>query len=131
MKVNYQNILSSELAMPSPFPGVDPYLEGKHYWTDFHHRFLTIWCETIADLLPPAYVARINEWVNLMEVRPHANGKRMGPDIAVERRGPVSGSIGPAAATVATLEPITIPLLLVDEERETTSRFCIARTRAW
>jgi hypothetical protein len=27
----------------SPFPGVDPYLEGQHYWPDFHASFIYEW----------------------------------------------------------------------------------------
>src|SRR5438105_397599 len=27
-------------AMPSPFPGVDPYLEAQESWEDFHAKFI-------------------------------------------------------------------------------------------
>ena len=27
--------------MPSPFPGMDPYLEHPRHWQDFHTEFLT------------------------------------------------------------------------------------------
>jgi Protein of unknown function (DUF4058) len=27
--------------MLSPFPGIDPYLEGQHFWEDFHPSYLT------------------------------------------------------------------------------------------
>lgn len=49
--------------MPSPFPGMDPYLESPVYWPDFHLRFINYWCEAIADLLPPNYEARMDELV--------------------------------------------------------------------
>ena len=26
-----------ENSMPSPFPGMDPYLESPRFWTDFYH----------------------------------------------------------------------------------------------
>ena len=26
--------------MPSPFPGIDPYLESQGYWPDFHVSFI-------------------------------------------------------------------------------------------
>ena len=38
--------------MPSPFPGMDPYLEDPAYWSDFHAAFLTYWRDAIADLQP-------------------------------------------------------------------------------
>ena len=35
--------------MPSPFPGMDPFLELPGFWLDFHSRFMNVWCEAIAD----------------------------------------------------------------------------------
>ena len=116
--------------MASPFPGMDPFLESPAHWPDFHARFINYWCEAVADLLPTNYSARIGERMYLVE-RP-VNGtpadetrQRGGPDVAVERRtaAPAAAVAPPAAvattAAVATLEPVTIPLLLLDEERET------------
>ncbi len=51
--------------MPSPFPGMDPYLEHPGSWPDFHHSFITYWCDALADALPANYEARIDERVNL------------------------------------------------------------------
>jgi hypothetical protein len=48
--------------MPSPFPGVDPYLESQHFWPDFHARFMNYWCEALADQLPENYEARMDEY---------------------------------------------------------------------
>ena len=55
--------------MPSPFPGMDPYLEGQAFWRDFHSRFINSWCELLADQLPPNYEAWIDEQVRLIESR--------------------------------------------------------------
>jgi len=33
--------------MPSPFPGMNPYLEQEGLWPDFHERF----CPLVAELL--------------------------------------------------------------------------------
>ncbi|HBE21084.1 MAG TPA: hypothetical protein DDW51_26675, partial [Cyanobacteria bacterium UBA11367] len=27
--------------MPSPFPGMNPYLENPLFWSEVHHRFIT------------------------------------------------------------------------------------------
>ncbi|HEY9607995.1 MAG TPA: DUF4058 family protein [Allocoleopsis sp.] len=27
--------------MPSPFPGLDPYLENPELWSEVHHRLIT------------------------------------------------------------------------------------------
>src|ERR1051325_9351323 len=101
--------------MASPFPGMDPYLEGPE-WPDFHSRFVNAWCEGIADELPDDYVARIDERVYLVEVDPQAR-KLIYPDIAVAERG-LAASAKPALAT-ATLEPLTLPLENIEGPRET------------
>ncbi len=75
--------------MPSPFPGMDPFLETPALWSDFHARFITYWSDALADLLPDNYEARIDEKVRLVEVAP---------------------------ARVATLEPVTLSLVSEEEE---------------
>ena len=44
--------------MPSPFPGMDPYLEG-YLSPDVHHRLATQISDQLAPRLEPNYVARI------------------------------------------------------------------------
>jgi Protein of unknown function (DUF4058) len=114
--------------MASPFPGMDPFLESPAHWPDFHSTFINYWREALADLLPEHYSARIGERVYLVGGTPpdqEANGgtretcRLITPDVALERQ---TGTVAPEpakAAGVATLEPVTIPLLLLEEERET------------
>ena len=47
--------------MPSPFPGMDPYLEDPAYWSDFHGRFLVYLSDLINERLPDNYEARLDE----------------------------------------------------------------------
>ena len=68
--------------MPSPFPGMDPYLEHPSFWLDFHSRFINIWCEAIAEKLPGDYEASIGERVYLVEEDPDSR-KLIFPDVAV------------------------------------------------
>lgn len=51
--------------MPSPFPGMDPFLEDPEIFPDFHFSFIVHLSETIQKLLPEAYYAVIGrrEWV--------------------------------------------------------------------
>jgi hypothetical protein len=102
--------------MSSPFPGMDPYLETPAFWSDFHARFCTHWCEALSDCLPDNYEARIDEKVNLVEIAP-ARKKRIEPDVAVTQRGPSRG-LSPAPAGVATLEPVTLSLVIEEETHE-------------
>ncbi len=45
--------------MPSPFPGMDPYLEGPLLWSDVHHRLAGQISRQLAPRLAPRYVARL------------------------------------------------------------------------
>lgn len=44
--------------MPSPFPGMDPYLEG-YVWPDVHHSLASQIRDQLNPHLRPRYVARI------------------------------------------------------------------------
>jgi hypothetical protein len=99
---------------------MDPFLEHPAYWSDFHATFINYWREAIADVLPPNYEATLGERVYLIEHEPEQ--RKLGfPDVALTDGEAVRGSAGaPAAATAAaTLEPVTIPLTILDGPRET------------
>ena len=102
--------------MPSPFPGIDPFLEDPAYWSDFHARFINYWGEAIADALPANYEVGLGERVYLIETEPDAR-KLIFPDVAVTH----SAELSPRSASgaVATLEPVTIPLAILEGPRET------------
>ena len=51
--------------MPSPFPGMDPFLENPAFWTDFHFTFINYWREALADTLPDEFEA-IKEAADLL-----------------------------------------------------------------
>ncbi len=102
--------------MASPFPGIDPHIENPAFWSDFHSAFINYWREAIADALPDNYEARIGERVYLIEHEPDARKLTL-PDIAitdVERARSRSEE-----SDVVTLEPVTIPLTILDGPRET------------
>ena len=100
--------------MPSPFPGMDPYIEDPEVWSDFHSDLAG---EIRAQLNPhiqPAYVARLVPRVtyDIVEV---ARTRGVRPDVAVwktlrETAGTPITSIPPAPAESSiTLE---LPLRL-------------------
>ncbi len=49
--------------MPSPFPGMDPYLEEPSGWGGFHSRFINSVSDTIADAVSPNFLVNIEERV--------------------------------------------------------------------
>jgi hypothetical protein len=102
--------------VPSPFPGIDPYLESQGLWPDFHVRFITALGDAINEQLPEPYVARIDERMYLVE-RLQEEIKQIRPDVAVVRERPLGSVAEPSSGTL-TLEPVTIPLKFLDEYRE-------------
>lgn len=46
--------------MPSPFPGMDPYLEHPDLWPDVHHRLITVLADALGPQLRPRYVVRVD-----------------------------------------------------------------------
>ncbi len=47
--------------MPSPFPGMDPYVEDPSLWPDMHHCLIVYTAEALQPQIRPNYVARIGE----------------------------------------------------------------------
>jgi Protein of unknown function (DUF4058) len=69
--------------MPSPFPGMDPYLEDPDLWPGFHTTFLTRIRAAITPLLPAGYFAEVEQhvWFRRDDPAEPASWKR--PDVYV------------------------------------------------
>src|SRR5437763_11650543 len=59
--------LRAEEGMPSPFPGMNPYLEQSSVWHDFHNSFIAAARDDIAAQVDPDYFVRIDEQVYIHE----------------------------------------------------------------
>lgn len=94
------------------FPGVDPYLEAQGYWPSFHHKFLNYWQEAISDHLPDAYEAQLDERVELVDLDTEFRAL-IKPDIAVLDSGDPACQVG----TALLIQPETIPMVLLEEDR--------------
>jgi hypothetical protein len=101
--------------MPSPFPGVDPFIEDRHFWEDFHRRFINYWCEAVAERLPNDYVARIDERFQIFDIE-ELNSRHRLPDVSVVH-DPLLTQTRRGALGAATIEPITRRLVIESEER--------------
>jgi hypothetical protein len=101
--------------MPSPFPGVDPYLEDQGYWREFHSKYLNWVQDSLAERVPDAYEVRIEERLSLV-YEPETDPKRdVWPDVAVLRKSEASPVAQHSPGTM-TVEPVTIPLLMYQTE---------------
>lgn len=102
--------------MAGQFPGIDPFLEFQANWPDFHNRLITEICNDLGARLPDAYVARVDERVEV--VIPETESLTIyRPDVLVGRFGDVSGG-GPAPESSASdvTKPIVTEILDRDPE---------------
>lgn len=86
--------------MPSPFPGMNPYLERSGVWEGFHFLYLARMFEALAEQVRPRYVVKVEERLFLHE--PPARERLFfgQADVSVSDAGrsPVSGTAAVVAA---------------------------------
>lgn len=102
--------------MPSPFPGMDPYLEHPRWFHGFHNKLITYLEEQLQPRLPDKYYAQGGERVWLELTRRHVE-----PDVNVMRehqathRGRSQGGVAVAEPNVRTeLEAAQAVLITVE-----------------
>jgi hypothetical protein len=101
--------------MPSPFPGMDPYLEDTAFWPDFHATFVPAWREVIAGRLPDNYEARLDEQLKLIEL-PASAERSIRPDVGIFKHD--LPSTPAPTSSLATIEPAILTLPAVEEVRD-------------
>src|SRR5687768_15912839 len=100
--------------MPSPFPGMNPYLEQDTVWHDFHERFCPAAAESLTAQVRPHFIVKIDEHVYIHEL-PAGERKLAGRgDVQVSSFSP-STSAGPSTATLTAPQQVDLPE--VDFER--------------
>jgi Protein of unknown function (DUF4058) len=73
--------------MPSPFPGMDPYLEKAGLWPDVHHTLISRYRELLAAQLRPKYLVRIDERAYITEESDDAlKSQSRVPDVEIAGR---------------------------------------------
>jgi hypothetical protein len=112
--------------MPSPFPGVNPYLEQEDAWREFHERFLPHAAECLSPQVSPAYVVKLAQNLYIHE---RVADQRHLPgygDVTISRtRAP-----RPASAATAVLQARSRILLpSVDVESESYLEIRDSKTR--
>src|SRR5260221_652063 len=106
------------IRMPSPFPGMDPYLESS-MWQDFHNRFNNDISDLLVPQVRPHYVVRIESRVYVEHGRD--DGRSIWPDVSVVWKGETAGGVAVAAAAPARTEiaPVERTIPMPEEQRET------------
>ena len=99
--------------MPSPFPGMNPYLEQASVWHDFHERFCPAIAEALTAQVRPDYFVKIDEHVFIHELPDEPRSLLGRGDVTVASRRDRSAH----EAGVATLSaPLQVQLPTVDSE---------------
>jgi hypothetical protein len=87
--------------MPSPFPGMDPYLEAPDIWPDFHDALAAEIRGALNQCLPAPFYARLEMRPEVGIVEEERISRRIVPDVAVAR--------GPAPAIGSSLAVLDEP----------------------
>lgn len=107
--------------MPSPFPGMDPYIEQSRIWTDFHGGLADEIRAALNRQIRPAYFARLTPYTTyeVIEVS-HSRLQGIRPDVGVMQGQPPKPYGGAAAvleaAPVESMVELEMPLELLSVE---------------
>ena len=117
--------------MPSPFPGMDPYLEG-YLWADVHNALASKIRQQLAPKIQPGYTVRLEVYL-VQDTAPDSEIGILYPDVEVLRQKAVSSPtrspllvergnrlVNPAPLTLPLMPPIEVRLVSI-EIRDTAS----------
>ena len=97
--------------MPSPFPGMDPYLENPHLWPDVHHSLASQIRDQLNDVLPGEFFAQMEQRmeVGIVNEDEAEDISRYIPDVSINAaawsdRGGSAAVIDQPRATVSPSE---------------------------
>jgi Protein of unknown function (DUF4058) len=103
--------------MPSPFPGMDPYLEG-YMWADVHQGLASEFRKQLAPLVEPHYAVRLAVTMHNDRVPAHELGI-MYPDVEIVRPQPPTDRLirETAGAVLIAPAPLSIPITMMIQVR--------------
>src|SRR5947207_9923988 len=99
--------------MPSPFPGMNPYLEQNDTWEDFHQDFITRTREILSEQVGPNYLVKIEVRLYLHELSAEERRYFGRADVGVT----APAAKPPAVAASLAPAPMRLTLPAVDVER--------------
>src|SRR4051812_34154303 len=102
--------------MPSPFPGMDLYLEDPGFWEDFHDSFIIHCRDAINEMLPDNYEARAQDRVTLLD-EPEQEPRLLVADVSAAQAHPLPSEVPTATQAALAIEPVRVELELLQEVR--------------
>lgn len=102
--------------MPSPFPGMDPWLESPSIWGDFHQAFAGAMRAYLKKALPKPFYARTDSRPEIGIVTDDDEVSRhIGPDVAVARHPRRSPGVA-VMPSVRALSATSLEIVVSSEE---------------
>jgi hypothetical protein len=111
--------------MPSPFPGMNPFLEQDDAWHDFHEKIIPMIAERLVVQVRPHYIVKIDEHIYVHELPPEPRRYLGRADVSVSRSEDITGRSGIgllAAPTEVRLPVHDVEQLAFVEIRDRRSR---------
>jgi hypothetical protein len=103
--------------MPSPFPGMNPYLEHPELWPEVHHWLITLTAEALVAQLRPKYRVAVEKRV--YQTTSGEESLLVGvPDVLVARSSPSVPLQSATTVVTPPVRPVTVTLPIPEEVRE-------------
>ena len=109
--------------MPSPFPGMDPYIESEG-WSDFHGAMIFAIRGMLSSRIRSGYVVRAEDRVYLE--RQDAESMQFVADVAVSKGRPRRGAAQRSGSSVGVIEPDFLDVLV---PAQVTEHYLVIRDR--
>ncbi len=108
--------------MPSPFPGMDPFIESQK-WEDFHTSFITAIRDALVPAVRPKYIVDVERRIYLERIDPTEPVQTLVADAAIYHRfdhlSEVSSRGNVAVANEPSIKPKICTIPYFEEHRET------------
>ena len=112
--------------MPSPFPGMDPFIEGQK-WQDFHTSYVTVLRELLMPNVRPNYDVSVEEYVYIVDENNKSVTGLIRPDVSLSDQDHLIpfGNSFDRSQTAVMAEPITCTIPMPTHVRQ---KFLTIRT---
>lgn len=114
--------------MPSPFPGMNPYLEHPDRWSTVHNRLIVALADALTPQLLPKYQVDIEK--RIYEVVGTNNLSVGRSDVSIQRPLIPTSSLTNTVVASSPTEPIKVTVPLTEEVREAYLEVKEAATKA-
>lgn len=114
--------------MPSPFPGMNPYLERDIVWHDFHERFLILGAGVVGAQVRPNFLVRVDDHIYVQELPDGPRAAVGRADLGIKPK-PSAQTARPTGGAAVLEPPTRLRVPHVDVMRESYLEIIDRRSR--